>query len=136
MPPNCPVCQREMELRIRGDVQPTEMFDDATVLLYRCCMLSHSAALVLVQTERRGSMDDETTDTLTIPITEYQLRRLRELGDVCPDRTKADCSCAWHTECSAANIIAHRAALEKKSDEPYSWEDEQEKNTYHYGRSN
>ncbi len=121
---------------MRGDVRPTDMFDDATVLLYRCCMLSHSAALVLVQTERRGSMDDETIDTLNIPLAEYQLRRLRELGDTCLDRTKWDCSCAWHTECSAANIITNRSTLEKKLDEPYSWEDEQEKNTYHYGRSN
>jgi hypothetical protein len=125
-----------MELRLRGDVQPTDMFDDATVLLYRCYMLSHSAALMLVQTERRGSMDDETIETLTIPIAEYQLQRLRELGDACPDRTKYDCTCLWHTECSAANVITNRATFEKKPDEPYSWEDEQEKNMYQYGRSN
>lgn len=136
MAPSCPVCDQEMELRIRGDVMPTDLFDDATVLLYRCQLMTHSAALVLVQSERRGSIDDETVKALAIPIAEHTLRRLRELADACPNRNDWKCTCAWHGECSAASVIANGPSLALQPGKPYSDEDEMERNAYHYGVSN
>ena len=119
MIPACPVCSKEMELRLRCEVMPTDLFDDATLLLYRCHLMTHAAALALVQTERRGSLDDETIDELAIPIAEHTLLRLRRLGDACPNRDDRNCACAWHKECSAASIIANRAALALQPGEAY-----------------
>lgn len=133
MIPTCPVCSKEMELRLRGEVMSTDLFDDAAALLYRCHLMMHSASLVLVQTERRGSFDNETVDALTIPIAEHTLRRLSELGDACPNRNDHACACAWHKECSAASIVANRTALTLGPDELFSDEDEREKNIYYYG---
>ena len=135
MIPHCDICDREMEVRLRGDVRPTDLFDDATVMLFRCPLMTHSAAIALIQSERRGSLDDETIDTKIIPIAEYQLKRLEKLAATCPNKNDWQCDCAWHQTCRADAIIANQSSLEKKVDEPYSEEDERERNTYHYGRS-
>ncbi len=120
----------------RGEVQPNAMYDDATALVLRCPRMDHEARLVLVQSERRGSLDDETIDTTVVPLTSATLKRLRMDAAVCPDLANATCTCPWHTACAVDAATAPNAPLRRLPDAPYIAEDDSdESNIWHYGRT-
>ncbi len=136
MPELCAECGRYMEICVRAEVKPTDLFDDATVLLLRCPTTFHSACLVLRQFERRGALDDETVDSLEIPLTFPVLRWLRSLVPQCPNLNDAKCECALHQEWRAEAILTRQPSLARKPEEPFIPEDESEENIYYYGRTN
>ena len=126
-----------MYIWLRSEVKPLDLYDDATILMLWCSAKWDDAALVIVQSERRGKIDDETLDTRIIPITERVFKEITQDSRSCTRLEDPTCNCAWHVNYAIDKIIQREAFLRRKEGEPYIVEraEDDESQYYHYGRS-
>lgn len=125
-----------MHQLLRAEVAPTDLYDDATLMLLRCPS-SEDGYLALVQSERRGSMDDETIDMQMIPMYWSAMTKMVDVAARCPDVKNGQCPCAWHQTVKAPLLLQEDAWFRRPTYVPFfdPAQADAEAGIWHYGAS-